>query len=920
MAAAAGGAGRAAAAAAAMPNEVIDISDSDRRRLVLYPLYRVDIIKDSIDFGGITSPAARQKVRFIVNTLFKLQEMRYNLTYYRINNTILQRYADLLTESTLVGEWRKKQYDIVDEELQKFAQRPILYPTCHLGYFQDRAPSAHIVVPALYNNSPLRGFPEYHVNFGIHDSGKAPKFFDRDIRQVQTPGSFIDPASRSPADIVHMIGLNSEDFRTMGLAHLLDALSVTRSRESDVKYVVTLSLSGSTKFRFQFTNNVNKPVPPRASNNNELLAGNRVKNDYINSEGSTPETNMNYMLVKLLGDLLQVYYGRKLINDRTYNYNKNEICIFTSDKNVTRFAQIFQIPCLRQDLEHKLQGSERSYYTYYAYKDGINPNGDPITSYMRINKLECTKVIKHNTGVIQTFRDCLDASEIYVGVKQFRPIPPRVIEYMTNACTVIANVNRAIDTSDINVYGATVSLQMDPLKFKEVIDRYRATDAVRFTDVGDGIRAYSALTTRLIFPLLMRNNTVNESINALKGGSVSIEFRQFVFGSPMRVRVIDRPGAGAGAGAGMELEAVAEGGEPSRDIIAEAITWLQNVTRIDEIITKIRSTFSRIFSGGGGKKGAGAGAGAAAASASDANNDNLYINDNNIPTTEYSKLLDTTPYNELNNIIANEIHTAFGSINPKPDIFIEDVLALIYPYFVLRGQFTINPEFYNFFIRYIAHGSFNGYIDTDVVDTEYKRIHSPPADAGAAAGGAGAAAPIASGPGYDINGQVFGDDNGAINIENGIGAGAAASVAPAAAGDLYNNVPPVLEKWQGRSIFNQISSNRPNRPEGIESSNISELLKPKRKQRVLSKKGAKYTHPISTPLKRYLKAKTKRHEKHNRRTVNPSAGAPGGDGGGGGGTSMKLEHSGGARMRKTRKKRVNTLKRKLRKFRDTGRI
>jgi hypothetical protein len=957
--AAAGRAGRAAAAAAAMNDEVINISDSDRRRLVLYPLYRVDIIKDSIDFGGITSPAARQKVRFIVNTLFKLQEMRYNLTHYRINNTILQRYAALLTENTRVGEWRKKQYDIVDEELQNFTQRPILYPTCHLGYFQDREPSAHIVVPALYNNKPLKGFPEYHVNFGIHDSGKPPNFFDSDIRQVQTPGSFIDPASRSTADHLHMIDLDTNDFRSMGLSHLLDELTVTESHGSDVKYVVTLSLSGSTKFTFEFTDNVNKPVAPRESNNNNLLAGNKVKNAYINSEGSTPETNMNYMLVKLLGDLLQVYYGRKLINNRTYN--KNQICIFTSDKNVTRLAQIFQIPCLRQDLEHKLQGSERSYYTYYAYNDGRDPNGDPITSHMRINKLECKKIIKHNTGIIRTFTECLDASAIYVGVKSFSPIPPPVVAYMTTACTVIADVNRTIEsihrTSGTNVYGDTLSLQMNPLEFKEVIDRYRATDAVRFTDVGDGIRAYSALTTRLIFPLLGAGNIVNTSINALKGDPVSREFRQFVYGSPMRVRDMRPEEAGAGA--------VAAAAAPSPDLLTRAVEWLKNVTSIDGIIRGVRSAFVSVFRGGDGKKGAAAGAGAGA------NNSNPYIND--MPTTEYSKILNRTQYNELNNKIHEVIDRVISGINPKPDIFIEDVLALIYPYFALRGQFTINPTFYEGFINYITLADFTGYIDTRVVDVAYERIHSPPGGAGAAgaaaaAGGAGAAAPVAPGPEYNINGKVFlqpSGKNGAMNIENGGNAGVAATAPPSAADadNLYNSIPSILEAWQGKDIVGQIRSNRPNRPEGYDMNDDiikmkrirtakDEIRKSKRKQiakkaRIMaivrmagtnkkSKMGAKGVKHTSNPKKGKNPTKHSHASKKIRKSirdsrVRPAGGSPtegvpprkddGGGGGGGGSTQINLEHSGGAHPpRKTRKKRVNTLKRKLRKFRDTGRI
>ena len=84
------------------------------------------------------------------------------------------------------------------------------------------------------------------VKYGIQDAGMAPQLFKPDIQLIITPGSYLDPASRSPATIKYGFDkvLTSADFKRIGFSTHIDTLKASLSDSGSCKLELTVRKNG----------------------------------------------------------------------------------------------------------------------------------------------------------------------------------------------------------------------------------------------------------------------------------------------------------------------------------------------------------------------------------------------------------------------------------------------------------------------------------------------------------------------------------------------------------------------------------------------------------------------------------------------------------------------------------------------------
>jgi hypothetical protein len=639
----------------------VSMDESSKRMVLNFILHMVDAVKDGVLFHI----PIKNKERFytFINTLFSSSALNTQLHSRLHKREVINYYYKPADKSP----WYDTYSQFIDSEITSASENDVFkIPICRLSYFQNKNNKV-LYLPTIYGSGARpEALTKHRIRFSIQDSGKDATAFDPGITQLITPGSYLDPASRKSEGRIYRANLTNADFKEMGLGHIVDTLTVT----GDTPLTITLKLKPSSAFGsrpaplvFQFGANINDPkIYIRSHPDNKYLLGNATKNGYINSDRADTGEIYKFILMKICGDLLQAYYGKKKIDDPAGGITRNQICAFTSDKFFALRAALFKVPCIIQDYSAMKMGSDVNLYMFYSY-------GTDINTIERVNKHVCNEVIRDNMAIIKRILQTVQRNRISIGgASVYTPIAQPVMEYMTRVAENILAIVRILgwlgeDIDDINrlrtTYGIPVELKfsLNPGAFYSIINKYRASDILLSDDVKS-----IALATNSVFKLLPRDHPAN-STDSMKDRP-SQGFREFV----QRVQT-------------------AGSGRTSPNIVSS--TTERYLARMWRGGNRIRETRRR-------------------------------------PSGIRRELHSSDPETAVNNTVVDALNQHSTLIrNVHIPYFVEDIVALVYPFFKWLGAYSVNKAFYAQIIRLLMT---DVDITPEIVQEIYIRIHTPTTD------------------------------------------------------------------------------------------------------------------------------------------------------------------------------------------------
>lgn len=236
----------------------------------------------------------------------------------------------------------------------------------------------------------------------FYDAGPKPYSFIRNIKNLITPATYIDTATKIKTDniipVCFNIPLNHYNF---------DELAIPQINKLDFKFNrihtlfnINLDISFNKDIKVTFNRNY-KPE----TGDIEYFKGNPTKNKWfttvnksiinerLNNEAKT------YILCKLIGDALQVYYA-KLYIDSLKLIERNKACMFTNDVMVCLRSLLFNIPVIYSGPIEKMNLS----FYYYQSNDKI-----PMIKNMYFGNVKT-----YNISIIKIINQVITLGEFYL--------------------------------------------------------------------------------------------------------------------------------------------------------------------------------------------------------------------------------------------------------------------------------------------------------------------------------------------------------------------------------------------------------------------------------------------------------------------------------------------------------------------------
>jgi hypothetical protein len=251
--------------------------------------------------------------------------------------------------------------------------------------------------------------PSY-IKIVIQDAGMSPKTYIPHLQYLITPGSYLDPASRSKGDIFSEFDaeLVSKDFINIGM-HYIHSMKYTLYSDNSCDVHITFKDSKlNVKFDSKF-----HPI----SGDTTYFNGNTEKNEWFNLTSPLNYTKaIQYILCKELGDTLQAYYGIKFM--KRSGINTKELCLFTNDNILMMRCQLLQL----QVLYNTIRGTSESLFYHHPvmtditeefkhmYQTNLQIRNDGVIE--DINSVLTHKMFYYHNGRIVRFTDTSNIANI----------------------------------------------------------------------------------------------------------------------------------------------------------------------------------------------------------------------------------------------------------------------------------------------------------------------------------------------------------------------------------------------------------------------------------------------------------------------------------------------------------------------------
>jgi hypothetical protein len=200
----------------------------------------------------------------------------------------------------------------------------LMYINTYIKAFESHETN-EIVISDYSDKANINFLPNF-ILYGIQDAGISPERYNKNINVVITPGSYLDPASRSRGTVLFGFNktLTNKDFINIGMPIITNL----KSNLTDTTYNVDIELRHKDHIITSFSSDF-KPTGGDVS----YFSGNSVKNKYIDRSNANVVVIVKYILCKELGDTLQAMYGKLFAQELVNGVNK--VCLFTNDNILT---------------------------------------------------------------------------------------------------------------------------------------------------------------------------------------------------------------------------------------------------------------------------------------------------------------------------------------------------------------------------------------------------------------------------------------------------------------------------------------------------------------------------------------------------------------------------------------------------------
>jgi hypothetical protein len=332
---------------------------------------------------------------------------------------------------TLNADYRKI-FEFVDKEIEKRSciHKCSIYPKTRISTLRHPLDEYTLFLPE-------------RVSYAIQDSGLSPSDFGKFVYLI-TPASYIDSAPRSSHSTL-LFGFDkyipkSVFTKMLGISHI-ETLKSSIDKSNMVCNVNITCVFDNRMHNINTTfNNSMTPI----HGDIEFFKGNATKNTWFQTAGEYAPTNAlydtgcKYLLCKVIGDILQSYYGKEF--ERTLPDGHNRVCLFTYDKVLATRCRILQLPVVLKDynsLEKELH--ECIYYP----SPGIVDHD--------IKDMFCQFVISHNKSVIQTIQYAINSQNILFGDTHYI-MNPKIVQYIISFIqSATSKVQCAIDAECMTI-------------------------------------------------------------------------------------------------------------------------------------------------------------------------------------------------------------------------------------------------------------------------------------------------------------------------------------------------------------------------------------------------------------------------------------------------------------------------------------
>lgn len=285
-----------------------------------------------------------------------------------------------------------KTFDLYADEL--FGSLPVdsydkslYYITTLIKNFQSRESNCVKINNYKQNKDKIIYTLPSNIAYGIQDAGKSPTKFNPYITLITTPGSYIDPCSRSKESLNFGFDfiLNRNDFKSIGFPLIYKLIpSLDKLKNCNIQ----IEENNNVKFIDATFNAGFEGI----SGDKTYFKGNPYKNDLFNTTIVNKNEGYKLILCKELGDTLQAYYGTKFIS--IAKIDKNSICLFTNDALLTLRCQILFLPVLYNVMRDRIDK-----YFYY----------NPVMATIQTEFINLWKenIIRNNNDVINSIKNVL---------------------------------------------------------------------------------------------------------------------------------------------------------------------------------------------------------------------------------------------------------------------------------------------------------------------------------------------------------------------------------------------------------------------------------------------------------------------------------------------------------------------------------
>lgn len=235
--------------------------------------------------------------------------------------------------------------------------------------------------------------------YAFHDSGDTPGLIQGGIKQILTPGSYIDPAGRAKDGILLPPNGNT-NLTQYGFPNLEIEWKWNMPNNEDCQIHIKM---GDIDF-IEIRDNTHKHSG--GDFKDDYFSGNDVKNNWFNSRDPNGRAMNEYMsdakkiiLCKELGDTTQATFARFLFETNSNTYNPTNCCLFTLDNILAIRCRLLGVPCCAKDhgkgdIDEEPDTNEKHRRLLF-----YQPPSNPEEIMRTRNTIQVNECIKHNASM-----------------------------------------------------------------------------------------------------------------------------------------------------------------------------------------------------------------------------------------------------------------------------------------------------------------------------------------------------------------------------------------------------------------------------------------------------------------------------------------------------------------------------------------